>query len=344
MPTKIIDSQTRQFRFSPDSNDKSEYISSKKVLLDSRFNVFNFTSDDNNKPFYTNTVKVFDIECNGELYYEISYDIQFIPFKNCSSLENDRYRIISHPFLLFSNDVKFENFIVHKNSLTKILTDFLLMNYTNLAKISGSTTAERYKTTIMEILALYKIKNDVVVLPSTDVVVLPSTDVVLPSTDVLVQPSTVLVQPSTVLVQLSTVLVLPSTVLVQPSTDVVVLPSTDLVLPYYILDVIKKELEYESGSYYYDIEYNFKFISSNTCTAKENIKYKKLVHPFAPFSSNNEVKFEGVIVYKNDLTKILVEFLLMDYEELETKIQHTLKVSPQSYKSNVMESLALLWD
>ena len=41
---------------------------------------------------------------------------------------------------------------------------------------------------------------------------------------------------------------------------------------------------------------------------------------------------------------MLVEFLLMDYEELETKIQHTLKVSPQSYKSNVMESLALLWD
>jgi hypothetical protein len=164
------------------------------------------------------------------------------------------------------------------------------MNYTDLEKISGCTTAERYKTIIMEILALFK-----------------------------------------------------ATTLEAPSIDEVT-PSVDAVTPHYTLDVKEKELKYETGSYYYDIGYKFKFIPSDTYEPEENIKHEKLAHPFAPFSSDDDTKFEGVIVYKNDLTKMLVEFLLMDYGELETKIQHTLKVSPQSYKSNVMESLALLWD
>jgi len=288
MPTKIIDSQTIQFRFNSESENKSEYIITSPVLLASRSDLFNFTCGDNNKPCYTITVNVNDIEYNGELYYEINYDIQFIPFKNCSPEQNARYKITTHPFATFSNDVKFESFIVHKNSLTQILTEFLLMNYTDLEKVSGSTTGERYKTIIMEILALYKI-----------------TDAEELSTGAL---------------------------------------SVDSKTPYYTLDVTEKELKYECGYYYYDIGYEFKFISSDTCSLEENIKHEKLAHPFASFSSDDDTKFEGVIVYKNDLTKMLVEFLLMDYEELETKIQHTLKVSPQSYKSNVMESLALLWD
>jgi len=107
------------------------------------------------------------------------------------------------------------------------------------------------------------------------------------------------------------------------------------------LNITQKELEYESGSFYYDIEYNFKFIPSDQCTTKENIEHKKLAHPFAPFSSDDDTKYEGVIVYANELTKKLVEFLLMDYEELVKIIDHT---TTQRYKSNIMESLALLWD
>jgi len=284
MPTKLIDSQSKQFRFNYESDlstDDIEFIN--PVLIDTRSNIFNFTCDNKNKPHYTFNIKVNELEYNSKLYYEISYDIEFIPSKNYSPEQNNRYKISAHPFASFGySDVKFQSFIVYKNSLTQILTDFLLINYIDLEKISGFTTGETYKFNIMKILTLFKINNFIVTIDEENI------------------------------------------------------------CPYYNLDITQKELEYESGSFYYDIEYNFKFISSDSFTSEENIKHRNLAHPFAPFNNqDDDTKFEGVIVYKNELTKKLVEFLLMDYKELEQKIEHT---SVQRYKSNIMESLALLWD
>jgi len=279
MPTKTINCQTKKFRFIYELKDQDsiEFIS--PVLVHARLKIFNFTS---NKQYHKFTININEIEYNGKLYYEI----QLTPSKNYSREQNYSY-YLSHPFASFFNsNVNLESFIVYKNSLTQMLTDFLLMNHIDLELISGATTAERYKLDIIKILSLFKIKST-------------------------------------------------------SSSSSIVTTDEEKIYPHYILSLIQKELEYESGSFYYDIEYNFKFIPSDQCTTKENIEHKKLAHPFAPFSSDDDTKYEGVIVYANELTKKLVEFLLMDYEELVKIIDHT---TTQRYKSNIMESLALLWD
>jgi len=282
MPTKTINCQTKQFRFNYELKDQDSIEFINPVLTHSRSNIFNFTSDNINKPYHKFTININEIEYNGKLYYEI----KLIPSENYSHEQNYTYDL-SHPFASFFNsNVKLESFIVYKNSLTQILTEFLLMEYIDLEQISGATTAERYKVDIIKILSLFKIK-------STN------------------------------------------------SSSCIVTTDEEKICPHYILDVIEKELEYESGSFYYDIEYNFKFIPSDQCTTEENKKHRKLAHPFAPFSSDDDTKYEGVIVYANELTEKLVEFLLMDYDQLAKIIDHD---TPQSYKSNIMESLSLLWD
>jgi hypothetical protein len=49
---------------------------------------------------------------------------------------------------------------------------------------------------------------------------------------------------------------------------------------------------------------------------------------------------EGVYVIKNSLTEIMVEYLLMDYEELEKVCGKP----SQIYKISIIEMLAKLWD
>jgi len=276
MPTKTLNCQTKQFRFNYELKDKDSIEFINPVLVHTRSKIFNFTSD---KQHYKFTININEIEYNHKLYFEI----QLIPSENYSPEKNYSYDI-SHPFaLFFKTNVKFESFIVYKNSLTQILTEFLLMEYLDLELFSGATTAERYKFDIIKILSLFKIK----------------------------------------------------------SCSSISKTYEENNSPHYILSIIQKELQYESGCCYYDIEYNFKFIPSDQFTTEENKKHRKLAHPFAPFSSDDDTKFEGVIVYANELTKKLVEFLLMDYDQLAEIIDHD---TPQSYKSNIMESLALLWD
>lgn len=111
-------------------------------------------------PCYTVTINVNEIKYDNKLYYHINYNIVFIPSVKCSIEQNDNYKLLIHPFRSFSNsNLKFESVIVYKNILTKTLIEFLLMNYSDIEKISGLTTPERYKANIMEILALFKITN-----------------------------------------------------------------------------------------------------------------------------------------------------------------------------------------
>lgn len=285
MTTMIINSRFNQFKFNYEihNNMDNKILTTKIINTQSKTFKFNdeFNSISDDMPHYMLTINVTEFENKyKKLYYEINYKLLFVPSNNVNN--NEEYKISAHPFVSFNNDyTKSDNVIVYKNSLTQILIDFLLMDYIPLQEHSGRTTSQRYKSNIIESLALLKIKINNYV------------------------------------------------------------ENTIQDMPHYIFSIIAKETEYENGEQFYDIEYKYRFIPSDRCTPEENKKYKKLAHPFAIFNNLDTIKFDGVIVYKNSLTEIFVEFLLMDYEDLK---EHIDLVTAQYYKSNIIEALSLLWD
>lgn len=48
----------------------------------------------------------------------------------------------------------------------------------------------------------------------------------------------------------------------------------------------------------------------------------------------------GVVIHRNSLTELLVEYLLMDYTELS---QYTGSITPMAYKLIVLKSICELW-
>jgi len=109
---------------------------------------------------------------------------------------------------------------------------------------------------------------------------------------------------------------------------------------HYSIIITIKELKYEDGNYYYDIAYTYNFIKSNKKSDESNNKLKIILHPFY---GNNMCKdsSDGDIVFKNELTTKMVEYLLMDDNEL---VEKTGLTSTQRYRINIMNSLALFWD
>ena len=104
---------------------------------------------------------------------------------------------------------------------------------------------------------------------------------------------------------------------------------------FYTIHVEVQEKLYKSGKSYYDISYIYEF--------EGNEKSRMVLHPF--YSDEDEkildAVAEGVIVYKNKMTEIMIEYLLLDSEELE-KITNL--ITAQSYRTNIMLSLAKFWD
>jgi hypothetical protein len=104
---------------------------------------------------------------------------------------------------------------------------------------------------------------------------------------------------------------------------------------FYTIHVEVQEKLYKSGKSYYDISYIYEF--------EGNEKSRMVLHPF--YSDEDEkildAVAEGVIVYKNKMTEIMIEYLLLDSEELE-KITNL--ITAQSYRKNIMLSLAKFWD
>jgi len=101
---------------------------------------------------------------------------------------------------------------------------------------------------------------------------------------------------------------------------------------FYTINVKIEENLYTDGKSYYDISYKYKFEGDE--------KSKKTIHPFYN-GKNLEDNTSGVIIYKNKLTEIMVEYLLLNNKELE-------KVSgistSQCYRTNIMLSLSKFWD
>ena len=85
------------------------------------------------------------------------------------------------------------------------------------------------------------------------------------------------------------------------------------------------------GKPIYDISYSYEY-SNNESALRAN--------PFFYSKNIQEFDKEGVIVYKNEMTDQMINYLLMDSEELSQKCG----MFWVQYKIKIMESLANLWD
>ena len=101
---------------------------------------------------------------------------------------------------------------------------------------------------------------------------------------------------------------------------------------YYNVDIKIEEKLYVDGKSYYDISYEIKF------NGDKNSRNK--IHPFYDGREIQE-EDEEVIIIKNKMTEIMVEYLLYPSEELE-KVSGT--TTAQAYRTNIMLGLAKLWD
>jgi hypothetical protein len=111
--------------------------------------------------------------------------------------------------------------------------------------------------------------------------------------------------------------------------------------PYYDVLVTVTDKIYENGENFYYIDYKYNFIPSCKKSEEYNNKCRKTCFPFNKFDNKDETRYNGEIVKKNELTTILVKFLLMDNLELE---KHTGSTTAQTYRSCIMESLSNFWD
>jgi hypothetical protein len=102
---------------------------------------------------------------------------------------------------------------------------------------------------------------------------------------------------------------------------------------YYLIKIVVKELLYDDGKIFYDIGYEYEFNGLE--------KSKKIIHPYHHTKDVADLDLEGVIVFKNKMTETMVEYLLLDPEELETVSRTT---TAQCYRTNIMIGLARLWD
>lgn len=108
--------------------------------------------------------------------------------------------------------------------------------------------------------------------------------------------------------------------------------------PHYLVKITIKELQYENGNHYYNIYYNYEFISSSTKSEDNNNLLKLTLHPFY---NKKCIDSDGVIVFKNEMVTKMVEYLLMSDPELESNSGLS---TSQNYRVNIMNSLALFWD
>ena len=76
---------------------------------------------------------------NGKTYFDITYKHKF---------EGDE---ASRPFVVpWDDDEDKDGVIVVKNAMTQIMVDYLLAEPEELAKVSGTSTAQHYRTVIMK--------------------------------------------------------------------------------------------------------------------------------------------------------------------------------------------------
>ena len=101
---------------------------------------------------------------------------------------------------------------------------------------------------------------------------------------------------------------------------------------YYNITVTVEEKLYTDNKTYYDISYSYEFNGESSS--------RKYIHPF--YSRKEDVESApGVIIFKNKMTEIMVEYLLNDSKALE---QLSGTTTAQCYRTNIMLTLSRLWD
>ena len=90
--------------------------------------------------------------------------------------------------------------------------------------------------------------------------------------------------------------------------------------------------QFEDSNMYYYITYNTTYSNGNKINQ---------AHPFYNISHLEE-HLEGDIIYKNELTDKLIEYLMMDDSKLTNNISPN--TFPQTYRRQIMITIANLWD
>ena len=107
--------------------------------------------------------------------------------------------------------------------------------------------------------------------------------------------------------------------------------------PYLEVKIIVTEKEYENKKRFYYVDYNYKIITkSDLCEAKSFNIFRN-TFPF----KNDDCNSNGEVIYKNELTSKMIDYILMDDEELE---KYTNNNTAQTYRSELMKALVSLWD
>lgn len=107
--------------------------------------------------------------------------------------------------------------------------------------------------------------------------------------------------------------------------------------PFLNVSIIVKLLQYTDGNQYYDITYNYEFNKGNLTDVDEIKMIKKNMLNFGL----NKDSMKGEIIFKNDMTSIMIKYLLMDDITLE---KYTGLTTVEHYRKNIMISLSHFWD
>ena len=102
------------------------------------------------------------------------------------------------------------------------------------------------------------------------------------------------------------------------------------------IHIVVEELQYENGNVYYMLKYE------NTFSNPDEI-LKGDVNSAHPFYGNKTFSshVSGDIVVKNLMTENMVNYLLMNTDELSV---YTGTTSPMTYRANIMKMITMLWD
>ena len=78
---------------------------------------------------------------------------------------------------------------------------------------------------------------------------------------------------------------------------------------HYLSTITVKELEYEDGNHYWDIEYVNKFIPGTIDSPVIINSREKKSHPFYGSQVPDFMEYQGDILFKNPMTSIMVKYL-----------------------------------
>ena len=98
---------------------------------------------------------------------------------------------------------------------------------------------------------------------------------------------------------------------------------------YCLIDVTVKKVKYATNEVYYDISYKCLYSSEDSLCKKLN--------PLL----NIETGYNGEIIFANEMSDILVKYLLMPFDELN---KFSGRVTAEQYKRQVIKSINLFWD